>query len=175
MANDLNSCTFIGRLGKDVEMRYTPAGLAIASFSIAVGKKYKKENQTVEETTWVNLSAFGKLAEICGKYLAKGSQVFVSCEFKMDKWQDNTGQDRYTPKFIIQNMQMLGSNPSAQGNQQQQGGWGQPQQPQHAPQQQQYNNNQSQQPQYNEPPMDFDDDIPFAPIGLQFPKLMHCI
>lgn len=163
MANDLNRCTFIGRLGKDVEMRYAPSGLAIASFSIAVGKKYKKENQTVEETTWVNLSAFNKLAEICGQYLSKGSQVFVSCEFKMEKWQDNTGQDRYTPKFIVQDMQMLGSSGGAgQQQQQQQGGWGQPQQPQQqqpAQQQQQYhNNNQNQQPQYNEPPADYDDD-----------------
>lgn len=158
MANDLNRCTFIGRLGKDVEMRYAPSGLAIASFSIAVGKKYKKENQTVEETTWVNLSAFNKLAEICGQYLSKGSQVFVSCEFKMEKWQDNTGQDRYTPKFIIQDMQMLGSSNGQQ--QQQQGGWGQPQQPQQQRQQQQ-RQQQNEPPQYNDPPQDFDDDIPF--------------
>lgn len=161
MANDLNQCTFIGRLGDNPEIRYSPSGLAIASLSIAVGKKYKKDNQTVESTTWVNLSAFGSLAEIIGKYLTKGSQVYVSCEFKMDKWQDQNGQDRYTPKFIIQNLQMLGGG---QQQQQQQGGWGQPQQPaqhqQHQQQKQYQNQVQGQQYQYDTPPQDFDDDRP---------------
>jgi single-strand DNA-binding protein len=156
MANDLNQCNFIGRLGNDPEIRYSPSGLAIASLSIAVGKKYKKDNQVVETTNWVSLTAFGKMAEIIGEYLRKGSQIHASCEYNLEKWQDQSGQDRYTPKFIIQNMQMLGSAQGGQQRQQpqQKGGWGQPQQPQQSPQQ-------PPQQQYNEPPMDFDDDIPF--------------
>ena len=79
MSNDLNYCAFIGRLGKEVETRYMPSGEAVASFSIAVGSQWKnKEGEKQDSTEWVNITAFGKLAEICGKYLEKGSQVFIS-------------------------------------------------------------------------------------------------
>jgi single-strand DNA-binding protein len=115
MANDLNQCQFIGRLGKDVDMRYMPSGDAIASFSIAVGSQWKdKEGAKQEATEWVNVTAFGKLAEICGQYLSKGSQVFVSGRMKTDKYQDKeTGQDRYSTKIIADKMQMLGSKPES--------------------------------------------------------------
>ncbi len=119
---------------------------------------------------------FGKLAEVAGEYLRKGSQVYVEGQLQTRKWQDQSGQDRYSTEVVVQGfngvMQMLGGR--AQGGapmgggqpqqQQQQGGWGQPQQPAqqqyNAPQQQQQAPQQPQQ-QYNEPPMDFDDDIPF--------------
>lgn len=109
MSNDLNQCAFIGRLGKDVEMRYMPDGKAVASFSIAVGSQWKsKDGDKQESTEWVNISAFGKLAEIVGEYLAKGSQVYVSGKMKTDKYTDKAGVDKYSTKIIADNIQMLG-------------------------------------------------------------------
>lgn len=110
MSNDLNSCSFIGRLGKDPEVRFMTNGKAVASFSIAVGSQWK-DKQTGEKqvsTEWVNITAFDKLGEICGEYLKKGSQVFISGRMKTEKYQDKeTGADRYSTKIIADNMQML--------------------------------------------------------------------
>lgn len=103
--NDLNQCNFIGRLGKEVECRYMPNGDAVASFSIAVGWKSKDK----EGCEWVNVTAFGKLGEICSEYLVKGSQVFVSGRFKTEKYTDKEGVERYATKIIADKMQMLGS------------------------------------------------------------------
>lgn len=146
MANDLNNCNFIGRLGKDVEIRYMPSGGAVASFSIAVGSQWtdKQSGEKREETEWVNLTAFGKLAEICEKYLTKGSQVFVSGRMKTDKYEKD-GVTRYSTKVIVDRMQMLGSRgdnqQSAQNNSTAQAKTAQP----------------AQQANVD----DFDDDIPF--------------
>lgn len=104
MANDLNQCNFIGRLGKDPEVRYLNNGDQVVNFSIAVGWKGKDK----EGTEWINIVSFGKLAEICGEYLKKGSQVFISGKFKTDKYQDKDGNDRYSTKITAENMQMLG-------------------------------------------------------------------
>lgn len=114
MANDLNQCNFIGRLGKDVDTRYMPNGDAVASFSIAVGSQWKDKNgEKKESTEWVNCSAFGKLAEIVATYLKKGSQVFVSGRMKTDKYTDKQGVERYTTKVVVDQMQMLGGKPSS--------------------------------------------------------------
>lgn len=128
MANDLNQANFIGRLGKDPEIRYTQSGQAAASFFIAVGSKWKDKNtgQVKENTEWVNLVAFGKLAEIMGEYLRKGSQIFVTAKFRTRKWQDQSGADRYTSEFVVENMQMLDSrqdnqHQGSQGNNNYQG------------------------------------------------------
>ena len=105
MANDLNRCEFIGRLGRDPESRFSPDGTQVVSFSIAVGRKYKDR----EETEWVNIVAFGKLAEICAQYLSKGKQIYISGRLNTQKWQDKeTGQDRYSTRVIADQMQMLG-------------------------------------------------------------------
>ena len=86
MANNLNQCNFIGRLGDDPEVRYTTGGDAVASFSIAIGSSWKdKAGEKQERTEWVNITAWGKLAEICGEYLKKGSKVFVSGHMKIRK------------------------------------------------------------------------------------------
>lgn len=109
MSNDLNACSFIGRLGKDPETRYMPSGDALTSFSIAVGSQWKdKSGEKQESTEWVNITAFGKLAEICGEYLVKGSQVFISGRMKTDKYTDKDGITRYSTKIIADKMQMLG-------------------------------------------------------------------
>lgn len=105
MANDLNRCEFIGRLGKDPETRHSPDGTAVCNFSLAVGWK-TKEKEGVE---WVRIVAFGKLAEICSDYLAKGKQVYVSGRMTTRKWADkDTGQDRYSTEIVADQMQMLG-------------------------------------------------------------------
>lgn len=109
MANDLNRCEFIGRLGRNVESRYTSDGKAVANFSIAVGSQWKsKDGAKQEATEWVNLVAYDKLAEICSEYLSKGSQVYVSGKIKTRKWQAKDGQDKYTTEVIVEQMQMLG-------------------------------------------------------------------
>lgn len=105
MANDLNQCNFIGRLGKDVESRHMTDGTSIASFALAVGWKSKDK----EGTEWVSITAFGKLAEICNQYLSKGSQVYVSGKLKTEKYTDKNGVEKYATKIIADRMQMLGS------------------------------------------------------------------
>lgn len=174
MSKDLNKCCFIGRLGKDPETRYSQSGTAFTSFTIACGDDYtdKQINQKVEQTDWVPVFASGRQAEICGEYLRKGSQVYIEGKFKTRKWQDQSGQDRYTTEIKLTQMQMLGGKQDGQG---QQGGYA----PQQAPTQPNYNAPQQggyqpapQQPKQNAPQnippqiaggsMDsFDDDIPF--------------
>lgn len=107
MANDLNRCEFIGRLGKDPETRFMPNGDAVCNFSLAVGWKSKEK----EGTEWVRINSFGKLAEICGKYLTKGSQIYISGRMSTRKWQDKDGADRYTTEINADQMQMLGGKP----------------------------------------------------------------
>ena len=151
----LNQCNFIGRLGQDVEIRYMPDGKAAANISIGCSEKWKDKQtgEQKERTEWVRGSAFGKLAEIMGEYLRKGSLVYISGKMQTRKWQDQTGQDRYSTEIVINEMKMLGSKSDNQG-QQQQGGYQQPQQqysnqPQQQQAQQQYQ--QVQQNQYNAP------------------------
>lgn len=119
MARSLNSCNFIGNLGKDVEIRATQSGKSVANFSIAVsdGYKDKQTGEQVDQTEWVRCVAFDKLADICGQYLQKGSKVFVSGRMKTRKWSDSTGRDCYTTEVALENMQMLdgkGDKPQAQ-------------------------------------------------------------
>jgi single-strand DNA-binding protein len=108
MANDLNRCEFIGRLGKDPEVRYTADSNAICNFSIAVGYK----TATKETTEWVRITTFGKLAGICADYLKKGSQVFVAGRMTTRKWQNKDGVDQYTTEVVADQMQMLGGRPA---------------------------------------------------------------
>lgn len=114
MANDLNQCNFVGRLGREVEMRYMPNGDACASFSIAVGEAWKEKTsgEKKESTEWVRCVAWQKLGEICGEYLKKGSQVFVSGKLKTSKWTDKEGNDKYTTEIVVDRLQMLGGRQS---------------------------------------------------------------
>lgn len=106
MANDLNQCNFIGRAGRDPESRYTTSGMAVTSFSLAVGYKYKEK----ESTEWVNVVAFGKLGELIGQYVNKGKQLFVSGRMQTEQWEDKDGNKRYTTKIIANTVQFLGSS-----------------------------------------------------------------
>lgn len=112
MAHDLNQCSFIGRLGVDPEKRFTTGGeqTEVSTFRIASGWKTKQS----EGTEWVNIVAYGKLAEICNEYLRKGSQVFIQGRMRTRKWQDKSGQDRYTTEIHADFMQMLGSKSDGQ-------------------------------------------------------------
>ncbi len=114
MPKDLNNCQFIGRLGKDIELKYATSGNAIANFSIACSDDYKgKSGQKVEQTNWVNIVMFGRLAEIAGQYLSKGSQIYVSGKLTTRKWQAQDGTDRYSAEIIASEMQMLGGGSSS--------------------------------------------------------------
>ncbi|WHR52824.1 single-stranded DNA-binding protein [Vibrio furnissii] len=172
----VNKVILVGNLGSDPEVRYMPSGGAVANITVATSETWrdKATGEQREKTEWHRVALYGKLAEVAGEYLRKGSQVYIEGQLQTRKWQDQSGQDRYSTEVVVQGyngtMQMLGGRQQggmpAQGGgmnqQQQQGGWGQPQQPamqQHKPMQQQAP--QQSQPQYNEPPMDFDDDIPF--------------
>ncbi|NDJ82438.1 single-stranded DNA-binding protein [Vibrio campbellii] len=179
----INKVILVGNLGNDPEIRYMPNGGAVANITIATSESWrdKATGEQREKTEWHRVVLFGKLAEVAGEYLRKGSQVYVEGQLQTRKWQDQSGQDRYSTEVVVQGfngvMQMLGGRAQGgapmgggQPQQQQQGGWGQPQQPAqqqyNAPQQQQQQQQQQQAPQqpqqqYNEPPMDFDDDIPF--------------
>ena len=101
----VNSCNFIGRLGRNPETRYTQSGKAVASFSLACSEKRGGE----ESTEWVNVVAWEKLAEIAGQYLTKGSLVFISGRMQTRKWQDKEGGTRYTTEIVAREMKMLDS------------------------------------------------------------------
>lgn len=114
MANDLNLCQFIGRLGRDPETKYTPGGDAVTNFSIACGEQWndKSSGEKQERTEWIRCIAWRKLGEICGEYLKKGSQVYVSGKMVTRKWKDKEGNERYSTEVVLDRMQMLGPKPS---------------------------------------------------------------
>ena len=110
MARGVNKVILIGNLGKDPEVRYLPSGSAVANVTLATSEQWK-DKQTgdqQERTEWHNVAFFGRLAEIVGEYLKKGSQVYVEGSLRTRKWQDKNGNDRYTTEIIASEMQMLG-------------------------------------------------------------------
>lgn len=103
----VNKFIGIGNLGRDPEMRFMPDGKAVCNFSIAISEKYKdKSGEAKEVTEWVNVALFGKLAEISGEYLKKGSKVYIEGKMKTEKYSKD-GVDRYTTKIIGEKMEML--------------------------------------------------------------------
>lgn len=105
----INKCIFIGNLGREPEMRYMPSGDAIANFSIACTENFKdKSGAKQERTEWIRIAMFGKLAEIAGEYLKKGSSVYIEGRMQTRKWQNKDGVDQYTTEIVADRMQMLG-------------------------------------------------------------------
>lgn len=154
----LNKVMLIGNLGADPEIRHSSDGSAIANLSVGVSEKWrdKSTGEQKQKTEWAKVVLFGKLAEVAGEYLRKGSQVYIEGQLRTRKWTDQSGQDKYTTEIVVGMngvMQMIGGKQD--GKPQQQGGWSHPQQPK--PQQQ---SKSAPSGQY-EPPTDFDDDIPF--------------
>ena len=192
----VNKVILVGNLGQDPEIRYMQNGKAVANLSMATSETWKdQQGQQQEKTEWHRVIAFDKLAEIIGEYVKKGSKIYCEGKLQTRKWTDQQGVERYSTEIVINEMQMLDSKPQGQ-QQAQQGGWGQqaPQRQQQAPinqqiaPQQQYNYNQppsaqqgtpAQQPQQQQPQhngqMTYPDDIPFAPIGLQYPAILNAM
>ncbi|MBT1072751.1 single-stranded DNA-binding protein [Pelotalea chapellei] len=142
----LNKVMLIGNLGKDPEVRYTPSGQAVASFSLATSEKFKsKTGEWEERTEWHNITLWGKLAEIAGEYLSKGKTVYIEGRLQTRKWQDKSGNDRYTTDIVGDKMQMLSGK-----------GGGERREPGSAPAAGGSGGGSS----YEEPPFQ-DDDIPF--------------
>ena len=106
----VNKVILIGNLGRDPETRYMPDGGAVTNVSIATTETWKDKNgEKQEKTEWHRVAFFGKLAEIAGEYLKKGSQVYVEGRLQTRKWQDKDGADKYTTEIVADRMQMLGS------------------------------------------------------------------
>src|SRR5512140_957759 len=106
----VNKVILIGNLGRDPETRFLPDGGAITNISIATTDVWKdKSGDKQEKTEWHRVAFFGKLAEIAGEYLKKGSQVYVEGRLQTRKWQDKDGADKYTTEIVADRMQMLGS------------------------------------------------------------------
>ncbi|OGQ50794.1 MAG: single-stranded DNA-binding protein [Deltaproteobacteria bacterium RIFCSPLOWO2_02_FULL_53_8] len=112
MAGGVNRVILIGNLGKDPEIRYTPAGMAVAKFSLATSETRTKDGHKEEKTEWHNIVAFGKLAEICGEYLSKGKQIYIEGKIQYESWEDKDGTKKYMTKIIADQMRMLGSKDS---------------------------------------------------------------
>jgi len=171
----VNKVILVGHLGQDPEVRYMPSGGAVTNIRVATSESWrdKQTGETKEQTEWHTVVLFGKLAEVAGEYLRKGSQVYIEGSLRTRKWQDQSGNERYSTEIVVNvggTMQMLGGRQGGggapMGGGQQQGGWGQPQQPQSGGNQ--FSGGAQSRPQQqsapapsNEPPMDFDDDIPF--------------
>jgi single-strand DNA-binding protein len=154
----VNKIILVGNLGKDPEMRYMPNGNAVCNFSIATTESWKSK-QTGEyenETEWHNLTVFGKFGEMCGKFLKKGAKVYIEGKLKTDKFQDKTtGQDRYSTKIIVSELQLMDASTGGQGGQQapqqSQGGF-QQQTPSQAPAPQQQQQSWGNKPQQAQAP-----------------------
>lgn len=157
----VNKVIILGRLGKDPEVRYLNGGSAVCSFSVATSESWNDRNtgEKKEQTEWHNIVTFGKLAEIAGEYLAKGSVVYLEGQIKTRKWKDQSGNDRYTTEINIPQMggvmQIIQGKPSGGGSQQQQQ---QQQQPQQRAQSKPNGNGKA---NANTNTMNFEDDIPF--------------
>ena len=177
MARGVNKVILVGTCGQDPEVRYLPNGNAVTNLSLATSEQWtdKQTGQKVEKTEWHRVSMFGKVAEIAGEYLRKGSQVYIEGKLQTREWEKD-GIKRYTTEIVVDmqgTMQLLGGRP--QGDQQNQGGGNNYQQQQSAPrqqaqrpapqqQQQQQQSRPAPQQQAQQPAPDFDsfdDDIPF--------------
>ena len=141
----VNKWIGIGNLTKDPELRYSAAGTAVCNFSIACNERFKdRDGNKQEKVEYVNLVAWRQLAEIAGKYLTKGKQVYIEGKLQTRKWQDGDGNDRYSTEVVADQMQMLGRAGEGQGQQQER------------PAQSQQASKHPEQPSFNP-----DDDIPF--------------
>ncbi|HZQ08889.1 MAG TPA: single-stranded DNA-binding protein [Anaerolineae bacterium] len=108
MARGLNKVMIIGNLGRDPEMRYTPSGKPVTSFSVAVSRTYMKpEGERAEVTDWFNVVAWGRLAEICSQYLTKGSMVYVEGRLETRSWEGDNGQKHYRTEVVANDVNIL--------------------------------------------------------------------
>ncbi|WP_354676594.1 single-stranded DNA-binding protein [Cupriavidus plantarum] len=114
----VNKVILVGNLGADPEVRYMPSGDAVANIRLATTDRYKdkQSGEFKEATEWHRIAFFGKLAEIVGQYLKKGSSVYIEGRIRTRKWQDQSGQDRYSTEIVADQMQMLGGRGGQSGS-----------------------------------------------------------
>ena len=117
----VNKVILIGNLGADPEVRYSQNGTAVANFRVATTETWKKEGGKEEQTEWHRVVTFGRLAEICGEYLSKGSKVYIEGRIQTRKWEDRDGNPRYTTEIVAREMKML--SPRGAGSEGQSGGY----------------------------------------------------
>ncbi|HEB87598.1 MAG TPA: single-stranded DNA-binding protein [Gammaproteobacteria bacterium] len=155
MARGVNKVILIGNLGKDPDVKYAANGNAVANITLATSESWKDKNtgEQVDKTEWHRVVFFRRLAEVAAEYLKKGSKVYIEGKLQTRKWQDQSGQDRYTTEIVANDMQMLDSRGSSASFDQ---GYNQSAAPPAQPQSQA-----APQPQATAPAGDFDDDIPF--------------
>lgn len=161
----VNKVILVGNLGKDPELRYTASGSAVASFSLATTDRFKDKDGN-QKTEWHNIVVWRQLAEICGKYLHKGKQVYIEGRIQYRTYDDRDGNKRYITEVVADQMQMLGSRGGgdeggAGYNRDAQSGGSSQDKSYDQSQNQGQNQNQGQQSQVEEPPFNPDDDIPF--------------
>lgn len=137
MSNGINKVILVGNCGQDPEVRYLPNGGAVANLSLATSESWTDKNsgQKQEKTEWHRIAFFGKLADVVAQYVKKGSKLYVEGKLQTRKWQDQSGNDKYTTEIVVDGfggqMQMLGGrSPDGAGNQQQQPQQQAPKQPQ---------------------------------------------
>jgi single-strand DNA-binding protein len=148
----VNKVILVGNLGKDPELRYTSGGTAVATFSLATSERYKDRNgEQQEKTEWHNIVTWRNLAEICGKYLHKGKQIYIEGRIQTRSYDDRDGNKRYITEIVADQMQMLGSRGDDANSGRGRGGDDFDQRPEP----------QGQETQVSEPPFNPDDDIPF--------------
>ena len=113
MSRGINKAVIVGTLGRDPEIRYSSKGNAVVNISVATNEfwKDKETGESQERTEWHRIVMFGKLGEIASQYLKKGSQAYFEGRIKTSKWQDQSGNDRYTTEIVASEMQMLGKRP----------------------------------------------------------------
>jgi single-strand DNA-binding protein len=117
MARGINKVILIGNLGADPETRAMPSGMTVANIRVATSESWKdkQSGEAKERTEWHNVAMFGRLGEIAGEYLKKGSKVYIEGALRTRKWQDKSGNDRYTTEIIANEMQMLDSRGGGMG------------------------------------------------------------
>jgi len=113
----VNKVILVGRLGQNPEVRYTPSGAAVANFSVATNESWSDKNgQKQERTEWHKVVVWGKLAELCNQFLAKGRQVYLEGRLQTRQWQDKDGQTKYTTEIQAQTVQFLGGQGAERGS-----------------------------------------------------------
>ena len=113
----MNKIMLIGNLGKDPEMNYTPSGMAVTKFSLAVNRfKKSSTGERQEETDWFNIVAMDKRAEVCNQYLHKGSKVYIEGRVSQRKYTDKNGVERWITEVILNDMEMLTPKPASSGS-----------------------------------------------------------
>ena len=155
MARGINKVIIVGNLGGDPETRYMPSGSAVTNLTVATNESWKDKatGEQKDRTEWHKVAMFNRLAEVAAEYLRKGSQVYIEGKLRTRKWQDKSGQDRWTTEIVADEMQMLGGRGGSGGGG---GGGGGGSAPMSSPSE---SGPSSAPPQPG--PDDFDDDIPF--------------